>query len=317
MSLIKLVKTIEISIRTYKNTMEKSIYTSILPIKHLSRYKKPDVDAIDFKKEDPVPIHIQFAKNPLPNLNEHITLELEKLLEIHNDLNNTYNAIAYKRAITVIKGFTEKIVSYEQVKGLRHIGNSILQKIEEILETGHISKIDLLQNEEKNQSLIVFLRIWGVGLSVAHKLYRKGLRTIEDVRENESMLNHQQQIGLKYYEDLLVKIPRDEVTEIFEYIKTCLKEIYPGDIIEAEVCGSYRRKKKLCSDIDVLITRKDYGKVEDVLDLLLEKLTETGFIKDTLSLSKSFKQDHMKNQFFGICKLKEQLPNRRIDIKVI
>ena len=125
------------------------------------------------------------------------------------------------------------------------------------------------------------MRVWGVGSNIANKFYRLGMRNIEDLRNSTNLLTTQQQLGLKYYDDLNIKIPYDEVTEIFDVIKYNLEEVLPKEVVEAEVCGSYRRKKKFCSDIDVLVTRKDYGRIENLLEVLLEKLTKVGLLKET------------------------------------
>jgi len=63
-------------------------------------------------------LHFLFSRNLTKNLNEHITKELEKLAEIHTNLNNFYNSIGYKKAITTIKKQTEKISDCNKIKNL-------------------------------------------------------------------------------------------------------------------------------------------------------------------------------------------------------
>jgi DNA polymerase lambda len=71
-------------------------------------------------------------------------------------------------------------------------------------------------------------------------------------------LSKNQKIGLKYVDEFKVRIPRDECTIIVDKIKEKLKEMSePNDVYEAIACGSYRRGKPDCGDIDILITRKD------------------------------------------------------------
>ncbi len=79
-------------------------------------------------------------------------------------------------------------------------------------------------------------------------------------------------------------------------MKQTADEVVPGLMIET--CGSYRRLKSSCGDIDMLITFKDGRKHihETVLAPLIEKLKETGknnstkihsdllFIKDFLRM---------------------------------
>ena len=55
-------------------------------------------------------------------------------------------------------------------------------------------------------------------------------------------------------------MPRDEVTAILNVVKSTIDSIAKG--YEAVVCGSYRRLKPYCGDIDILITNT-LGKRDD------------------------------------------------------
>jgi DNA polymerase lambda len=87
-------------------------------------------------------------------------------------------------------------------------------------------------------------------------LYFKGMRTLEDLQQNTHLLNKNQLIGLKYVHEFKQRIPRDECTEIVDRVKKCIERL-GEDAYEAIACGSYRRGKPDCGDIDILITRKD------------------------------------------------------------
>ena len=64
---------------------------------------------------------------------------------------------------------------------------------------------------------------------------------------------------MKYYDDFKERIPRDEATEILERVKKACNELYKDakKNLKIEACGSYRRGKESCGDVDILITRKD------------------------------------------------------------
>jgi len=53
------------------------------------------------------------------------------------------------------------------------------------------------------------MKVYGMGVETSNKLYLEGCRTIDDFREKEHLLNKTQKLGLKYYEDFLLRTPRD------------------------------------------------------------------------------------------------------------
>ena len=140
----------------------------------------------------------------------------------------------------------------------------------------------------------------------ANKLYSSGIRTIEQLRKKKTeLLTTNQIIGLKHYEDLLLKMDRSEAKVIFETVQKVAKKIF-GAKIEVVACGSYRRGKPMCGDVDILITRKDDKPVKGMLTTLVDMLTGQGFMTDTLSLSGMSPGSHSdknKEMFMGVCKV--------------
>ena len=67
--------------------------------------------------------------------------------------------------------------------------------------------------------------------------------------------------------------------------------------------------------MDVLITRKDDGKIAGILNALIERLSKINLLVDTLSLTKKDKEDENCNVYMGFCRLNESSFVRRIDIK--
>ncbi|CAN0327648.1 unnamed protein product, partial [Ectocarpus sp. 12 AP-2014] len=81
-------------------------------------------------------------------------------------------------------------------------------------------------------------------------------------------------------------------------------------------CGSYRRGKSHCGDVDVLIRPPEGQEDSPMFDDLIKRLVETGFITDKLTLAGGPHRPGKSQSFMGICKLpgKGRL-HRRVDIK--
>jgi DNA polymerase/3'-5' exonuclease PolX len=265
-----------------------------------------------FKKFYPDKSKFAFNNTSKINLNEHITTELEKILDFHQNEGNVFESLAYRKAIAQLKNTNEKITSCDQLKTYKYLGKSIGQKIKEILLTGKLGKSEYLKDDERNKTLKLLTEVWGIGMGIANKLYRKGIKTIEDLRKNESLLNKNQKVGLKYYEEIKDRIPRAECEEVLAIAKEELFTILPEDLLEVQLCGSYRRGKATCGDMDILITRNDDGGIDGILQTLVDKLMSRGLITDILSLSFSTAG---RNQFMGVSQL-EGKPHRRLDIKI-
>ena len=81
-----------------------------------------------------------------------------------------------------------------------------------------------------------------------------------------------QLVGLKYYEDFQLRMPRAEATKISETVIEAANKIFGKNEIRCETCGSYRRGKPSCGDVDVLITRNDDKPIDGMLEPLVVAL---------------------------------------------
>lgn len=195
-----------------------------------------------------------------------------------------------------------RISSVRDLKGLPWTKGRLLDKVVEILETGRLEKLEAKRSNPRLQALVALSRIWGVGPATAASLYKyaalldwifvdlsrpvtlificlsAGYKSLGDLRaRGQTFLSEQQQIGLKYYQDFLTKIPRlvwlllilgftasaasdpmtcvlyrPEVTEIERTVVDEVHRLIPHGV--AFACGSYRRGKQSSGDCDVLIT---------------------------------------------------------------
>ncbi|CAG0879616.1 unnamed protein product, partial [Darwinula stevensoni] len=246
------------------------------------------------------------------NVNQLITEELGKLAKIYKNSNDHWRALTYERAINQIKKLPKPISSYEEAKVLHGIGPSLADKIWEIVEQGKLRKAEKLSEGEKVRTLELFTSIWGVGATTAELWYGMGLRNLNDVK-TKAHLTHQQQIGLKCFDDLLERMSRAEAGEIAAVIRKAVEELCPGT--QTFACGSYRRGKSTCGDVDVLVTHPDGVSHEGLFQPLLKKLKLSGFLTDDLMIQE---QSTAQQKYLGVCKLhKENAKYRRLDIIVM
>ena len=138
---------------------------------------------------------------------------------------------------------------------------------------GRVQKLEFLQNDPKTQALAAFGKIWGVGEKAAAKIYAAGITSIDQLKDRkDELLTTNQLVGLKYYEDFQLRMPRDEATKISETVIAAANKLFGKDEIRCETCGSYRRGKSNCGDVDVLITRNDDKPIDGMLEPLIVAL---------------------------------------------
>ncbi|CDP00211.1 unnamed protein product [Coffea canephora] len=148
-----------------------------------------------------------------PDLNRNITEIFGRLINIYRALGDDRRSFSYHKAILVIEKLPFKIESVEQVKHLPGIGKSMLDHIQEIVTTGKLSKLEHFEKDEKVKTISLFGEIWGIGPATALKLYEKGHRTLDDLKNEESLTNAQR-LGLKYFDDIRKRIPRHEASSL-------------------------------------------------------------------------------------------------------
>lgn len=261
----------------------------------------------------PIKIEQLNYNNDSINYNEHITKFLEPLIDVYSALKDTWKSFAYRKAVLVLKNYHKKITSIEEIKSINGIGNKIIDKIDEILKTGKCDKTNEMTNDPKIKILLEFMTIWGVGSKKAQELYNKGYKSLDDIK-NKGLkdLTDQQIIGIKYYNEINNKIPRNEVKEIEKYVENIVKKF--SSTFSLTTCGSYRRGKAFCGDVDILITDKIIN--QEFVNNIFGLLKEEGFLTDDLSYPNFHSPDKMCN-YMGICKLPNDIYpiHRRIDIK--
>lgn len=217
-----------------------------------------------------------------------------------------FRAKAYKEAIIAIRGYGSPIYRTEDVVGIRGIGKSMRDKIDQIIaNNGHLARADVASEDPA----LIFAQIHGIGPVKAAELVSSGIRTIDELRLiATSVLNEKQLLGLKYFESFQSRIPRHEMNNHADILQTVFKKavVHPRRGDDMTIAGSYRRGAPSSGDIDVLITNSR-GIVSALSDFIAG-LREIGYIID------SFAQGEHK--FMGVCRIiggSEWIP-RRLDI---
>jgi DNA polymerase/3'-5' exonuclease PolX len=219
------------------------------------------------------------------NYNNIIIQELTHFALLEKSNHFKFNA--YQKVIKNINSINIK--SIDDIKKIKGVGKSIYDKIKTIIEKNTDIENIILKAD--------FTNIYGIGIVKSEELIRKyNIKSIEELRNNLELLNNKQKIGLKYYEDLLLRIPIKEMNIHNEYIKKEFTKI--DKECKYSLVGSYRRKEKTSGDIDILLITK-YS-----MKYFIEKMSD--YIIEILALS--------DKKFMGICKLDSYF--RRIDILI-
>jgi DNA polymerase/3'-5' exonuclease PolX len=223
-----------------------------------------------------------------------------------------FKARAYAMVIKQLQQLDD-IHSFEDLQGIKGIGEQIEKKIKEVLATGSLRMAEKAKEIYHLDSLDAFQKIYGVGPVKATELVKLGYRTIDELKDaskkNSLLLNDKHRVGLCYYDDLLQRIPREEMDIHRKY----LYEFLPAELVfDTEIVGSYRRKAETSGDIDMLIrvpTNVDSKEVALLLQDYVQTLQKEAYIEEVLALG-----DH---KCMAICRIHPDKPARRLDLLIV
>ena len=268
-----------------------------------------------------------------------------KVIDIFSKLSHYYNIEsnhirknAYDKAIYELKRFPNEINSGSDVKDIKGVGKKMMEKIDEIIETGTLKTLQKLEKEHgkisTKKEVPQLKDVLGFGTKKVLQIKElfnittpnKLLEFIKDKSNFEKLsLTNQQLIGLKYHKDLSNKVERSEAEKIFKSINTILNKsvisssssIIKSANITIELAGSFASKKtKQSKDVDILIYAKNFESKKEVEDSSLMKeiitiLKDNNIIKHILSTGKS--------KFLGLVSLNPLSKNkmRHLDIRLV
>ena len=210
-------------------------------------------------------------------LNEKLIDVLDELAKFMVKRGEPCRARAYQKAQESIINYPNEINpnNYQQLISLPGVGETIVKKIKEYIQTGTLRLLERERADPKN----IFSDIYGIGPKKAADLVNKGITSIEQLRKKQDeLLNNVQKMGLKHYEDVLKRIPRKEIDEYKSVFERIFDEIKDVDS-QFEIVGSFRRGAKTSGDIDVIVTSEK----KEVFKKFIDKLLDEKIIVELLS----------------------------------
>lgn len=210
-----------------------------------------------------------------PRYNEKFIDLMEQLNSIMLKQGEAFRARAYQKAQETIMAYPDNISSPSQLKGLPGIGSTIMDKLDEYVQTGTLRILE----REKNNPINILGEIYGIGPKKAQELVSMGITTIAQLHEKQNeVLNDIQKVGLKYNDDIQQRIPRSEIEQYNELFASIFDKLKTPDS-KFEIVGSYRRGATDSGDIDVIIT----GNTGDVYKKFVDTLVKEKIILEVLS----------------------------------
>jgi DNA polymerase/3'-5' exonuclease PolX len=228
-----------------------------------------DLDKKENKNENKTDLNTKEQLHKMPaRLNEQFIDLMEQLANIMLKQGEPFRARAYQKAQETIMSYPDNIQSPNDLKDKPNIGATIMDKLNEYVQTGTLQVLE----REKTNPVNILGEVYGIGPKKAKELVDKGVTTIEALRANQdALLNETQKVGLKYYEDILKRIPRAEIEEYKTIFTTEFhKQTTTIGTGKMEIVGSYRRGAESSGDIDVIITSTNPSIFKNFVDDLIK-----------------------------------------------
>lgn len=253
----------------------------------------------------------------------------ERLIERNNAVLGTNQARGFKNRAhkKVIEdllthfGDENPLLHTSQLKGRKGYGKSTIERIQEIVSSGTLKELDHDAPVDPHEACArELMTVTGIGPVKAKKIAELGgslLMLREAVHDHNLMkpykLTSHQLMGLKYYEDLQHRIPRETIQQFDELLQAeCKKQHIP---CQAVVCGSYRRGKEDSGDIDILLSRFDWESSQQpkaCLQVVLQHLEKLNVLVDHLTSTTT-----CKTKYMGFLRIPNYPYACRVDIRAV
>lgn len=195
--------------------------------------------------------------------------EVAVLLALKQD-SNPFEGRAYEnaaRAINALDGDIEQLTRSGKLKGTPGLGSTIVKRVEELVNTGHLALYDELRASTPPVKLEM-LRIQGVGPKKINAIYDQlHVTSIAELEQacHEDKVAHLPGFGKKTQDNILQGIAflahhagrfqYPVAEEEAERIRGALVEL--PEIVRLQVAGSLRRRRETVKDIDMVASVAD------------------------------------------------------------
>jgi len=225
-------------------------------------------------------------KNQLASLLD----EVATLLELKEG-SNPFEVRAYQnaaRSITALDGDIEQLVREGKLKGVPGLGSTIIKRIEEVIDTGHMALYDELVATTPAIKLEM-LRIQGVGPKKVNAIYDQlHVTSIAELEQacKEGKVAKLPGFGKKTQDNILqgiaflaqhadrflYPVAEEEAARIEAVLETL------PEIVRLQVAGSLRRRRETVGDIDMVTSVADSAG-DDVRRKIMDVFTSQPSVK--------------------------------------
>ena len=251
--------------------------------------------------------------NPYVVMNKDIIKCFKTLIHIVNAKDEKGASFKIREYTDTIKAISESKYDIKNIDDAKDIlisygkknPTKTLLKIEEILNTGTLRIIEETKTDPLVKAVIHLTKIYSIGNKKAIHLYKQyNITTILELKQlvdkNPNVIHNKQKIGLTYYDDLIQRIPRDEMLEYQRVLLDIANKV--DSEIQLSINGSFRRECETSGDIDVLITSNNPTSRKK----FIQYLKNEHILIETLASG--------KKKYMGISKLHGYNTYRHIDI---
>ncbi|KAH7067757.1 hypothetical protein FB567DRAFT_255198 [Paraphoma chrysanthemicola] len=259
---------------------------------HLMQTTTSDYDGVDSDFPEPpdwVKKHVKYACQrftPGNGPNEDFLDQLKKIRTARTLIDDDIGVRAYSTIIASIAAYPHKLSHPRELSQLPGCDEKTAVLFVEWKNTGKIQAVEDYENDEAMKVLRSFYDIWGVGAKTArHFYYDNHWTELDDVIEyGWNDLDRVQQIGVKYYDEFLVPIPRPEVEQIASVVREHAVRLR-DERITVTIVGGYRRGKAASGDVDMIVSHPDLEATAGLVREIVESLETTEWITHTLTMS--------------------------------